>query len=372
MAAMVHAFHAPDGTPQLGVVAKRAYRLAPGRRCVPANDDAEIVVQPIHRAAPHDEVELVHDTDLFALAKPVTDVVVDGSVHLGAAAAVAEASVEVGPVRKRLRVWGDRVVELDAQRRPRFSTPEPFTRMPLTWSRAYGGRDIAAEAALRRTALPRASRIDIGVVAYPRNPAGCGYRVASDASGLAGAAAPNFEDPCDPATADRLLSRELLDWIDRPAAAGFGPVDVRTFPRACFLLPVDHAEPTRPVHEIVCGAISVRDLEPRDLSTIDPRIYSCASPGLGRQRLTGGEPLRLVHLHPRQPALETQLPADCPQVLVEPPGAPIRRLAPRLATVLIQPDRDLVTLTWAASMATACLFPPDALERVRWGVTFAA
>ena len=150
--------------------------------------------------------------------------------------------MRVGAARKAVRAVGDRRIVLGAGGALAFSPPEPFTEMPLIWDRAYGGRDQHAEGLFAkhepvRFGAPRELGRVGAQVLYPRNGAGRGYALDVERDRLAGAAAPNLEDPTDAVTADRLLSATTNDWIDRPAAACYAPIDAFTFPRAAFLIP---------------------------------------------------------------------------------------------------------------------------------------
>jgi uncharacterized protein YjbI with pentapeptide repeats len=93
------------------------------------------------------------------------------------------ASIAVGPLKKRLAVFGDRTAAAGG----RLSAPAPFSAQPLGWAFAFGGEHIA------------------------HNPVG--------------KAVPNVEDPDHP----------MLSPSDRPAPAGFGPYP-STWPQRASLL----------------------------------------------------------------------------------------------------------------------------------------
>ena len=125
---------------------------------------------------------------------------------------------------------------------------------------------------------------------YPRNGAGRGYALDIDRERLAGAAAPNLEDPTDAVTAERLLSATTDDWLDRPVAACYAPIDAFTFPRAAFLIPPAFDPPKRPVHEVGAGTLTREDLARKfDLRNLtDRRMFNAAPAGLAVCRLEGG------------------------------------------------------------------------------------
>lgn len=78
--------------------------------------------------------------------RPRCDVVVVGHCYPpGGEAVESVCGVDVGGVSHRVRVVGDRVGWLPAgERRARFTAPRPFRAMPLSWARAWGGRDVLA------------------------------------------------------------------------------------------------------------------------------------------------------------------------------------------------------------------------------------
>ncbi len=107
------------------------------------------------------EVMLVHHLELDAPAKEV------------------ELSLSIGEEERRMRVVGDRQLVHGSA-----SEPLPFTEMPLTWARAYGGMPIFEVAPDARLPMP-----------HPSNPLGRGYFPIEAAEALTeklGYAAPDF------------------------------------------------------------------------------------------------------------------------------------------------------------------------------------
>ena len=84
----------------------------------------------------------------------------------------------------------------------------------------------------------------------------------------------------------------------------------------------------------------------------------------------GGERGRLTGLHPHHEVLDFQLPDDRPRMLVELPGVGQRTLEPRLGTVLIEPDEERVTLTWAGVIEVAMIYPDEVIRGMRWAVVW--
>src|SRR5690606_25707680 len=226
------------------------------------------------------DVELVTDSDLHAWLKPNTDVIVTGHAyaHRGPTR-VLDAGVHVGSMQRVVRIHGDRRLVV---RRGQLSSssPEPFERMELSWRRAYGGRDHAAETRAQGSYEELLARRDfdesdlalVGAFSYPRNRIGSGFWIDEDRDRLDGARLPNFEDVSDPIRLDRLLASSPDDWIDRPTPAGFGAVDALTFPRGHFsILRALFRPPARPVREVELGWMSEADLDPHRPLVEDPR-----------------------------------------------------------------------------------------------------
>jgi hypothetical protein len=330
------------GRPVLAVLAVRSYRFRPNARAEAVPTAQEDLAGSLASLA-----------DAFVVVKSTTDVVVKGYVY-GFGSTSVEALVEVGPTKKVLRAYGERRIEVLA--RPHavdlasvsFSAPAGLGRVALAWEHAYGGG--------------RAHH-------YPRNPAGRGFFTrAEDPAWLHDTRAPSFEDPLDPVTPDRLAARNALDWIDRPAAACFAPLDLHVFPRSLFAIPPPFTRPARPVYEVALGALREEDLRRSVMDEVDDRLANIAAPGLAAHRLHGAEVARLRHLHPHAREVIFALPGDVPRVAIEPPNAGVHELRPQLATVLIEPEIDRVTLTWCASLPVAAPYPDAVLSQVRHAV----
>lgn len=92
---------------------------------------------PLLRESAETELGLI-PSDSVARRDDVLEVVVLGAAYSGGEPS-CEIRLRVGTETRRIQVFGNRRWEgkgSDA----RISSPEPFERMPLTWSRAFGGR----------------------------------------------------------------------------------------------------------------------------------------------------------------------------------------------------------------------------------------
>ena len=225
-----------------------------------------------------------------------------GSAHAPKDYQVRELNVAlaVGGRNKVLRVTGERVWERWAGGlRP--TEPLPFSRMPVTYERAFGG--FAKD----------------GSVWEPRNPAGTGIS-RSDIE-LVGRQAPNIE----------LARAPIRAWPSRSTPAGFGPIARHWQPRAALsgTYDADWEENRAP-------------LLPVDF---DERFFFAAPPDQQFDPpLMGNETIRLTHLTP-EGTEEFRLPRAALGITSIIRGKPVYR-RPVLRTIIIQPDERRVVLVW--------------------------
>lgn len=250
---------------------------------------------------------LKYDTDLV-LTKTATDVVVVGHAYAPDASPVTQLEVgfRVGPVQKSLRVSGDRVWGVAA-----VSSPEPFTRMPLVYERAFGGVD-------RKSSRPERDW-------DWRNPVGTGFAMSRD--NVSGVALPNLEYP------DDLVS----SWTDRPRPACFGPIASHWQPRAAFAGTYDdqwvtHRQPLLPA-----------DFDERFFQSVPTDQQA---PGF----LRGGEPVVLHRLTPHG-----DIKCVLPKVFlgfetIFYDGARQVHDSRRLHTVTIESDGPRLSLLWHTAL----------------------
>ena len=353
------------GTARLAVIAKRRYRIAAGR-CVDGTD-APLLLDSRYADSDEDSI-LLEDSDLVAPDKTTTDVILRGSAysHRGRTRELLTTltvNTNRVSITKSVLVTGERRLRVHGQGRLSMSDPEPFQRMDLGWHRAFGGRDRGSEAIASRgrpSSAPGAMPSEDDVLAacahsYPRNRHGRGFWIDCERRRLDGERLPNQCDPEDPVTADRLLSPDPLTWMDAPTAAGFGPVDIFTFPRLVLGgVEMGCTPPTQPLRESALGALGP-----------GPTVFNCAAPGLGNVQLVGNERVELQNLHRSAERFVFALPGERPRMRIEPPNTRTYELEAQLATVLIEPDRDCVTLTWAGAMPVAAEYPAALCAQIR-------
>ncbi len=244
----------------------------------------------------------------IAFFKPSTDVVLVGHAYAPrAGTTVVDVSLSVGPLRKVVRVFGDREW-VHAGAGPMATSPLPFERMPLVFERAFGGWD-------RRSADPAHQAFE------SRNPVGVGFRRSFEA----GVRLPNLEDP-----------RSLIGSpSDRPPPACFGFVSPHWQPRAQLAGTYDAAWQT--------------ERAPRLPLDFDRRYLNAASPGLvAPSYLRGGERVVAEGLS-AQRSLAFALPqVTSPTAVVARRNEADLTLPLNLDTIIVEPDEGRAQLMWRA------------------------
>jgi len=191
---------AKNGATILRIVLKAGFAIAGDGELVRADEQPEVVMEDQYWGEPGIS-SIRYESDIV-LDKPHTDLVVNGHARAPKGRPVTQMDVALayqGRVLKRLRVIGDRVWRTGAVGW-RMTAPSPFTEMPITYDRAYGGSDIKGSEA--------------------RNRSGTGFTSSAN-SDFEGTPAPNIE------FADQLIST----LADKPEPAGLGVVSKHWEPR---------------------------------------------------------------------------------------------------------------------------------------------
>ncbi len=374
LVAICHQLALADGVHALAITVKRAYRLVRSKRAERCADRVPAYAEPVRVAStnPGAGERLVHDTDLASPAKPLTDVILHGALRPRDRRTMLDTGIELGAARKEVRVWGDRSVEVRADGTPTFSKPEAIGELGLVWDHAFGGWDRQAEARKDRGWRARLEdwppeRVDgddvPGAIAYLRNTTGRGYVAGGAVERIDGLRLPNFDDARDPLTPARMIPRSWRDWVDCPVPAGYGPIDLMTFPRVQLVMPV-WTGPAERVREVTTGALRPSDLTERDALGADARAYNAAAPGLAAGPLRGDERLKLWNLHPAAEMFETDLPGERPTLGLELPGVGRRELEASLKAVFVDLDDERVTLTWSGVQRVLMPYPEDLVDRM--------
>lgn len=311
-----------EGAPFLSVIVKGTFELRDGGRARPAETQLPILTsdEAYNPKDPASALELESDLVPF---KPRTDVILVGHAYApyGRPAKVVDVEIEVGPLRKHLRVFGDRAWSFpsaQADAVPYVVGPAEFVKMPLTWDRAFGGIDKAA--AIRPGNPPRLPWCE-------RNYLGRGFCGARSVASIDKTPLPNVEDPDD-------LIRSW-DHQPRPAGCGFFPRNSR--PRADWWGTFDEKwqadrKPQLPL-DFRFDAYNGADL------TMQLAPY-----------LLGDELVRLTNVSPQAGQLRLGLPGLTPSVQLQLSGQ-ARRVPANLDTVVLLPDSERLYLVWRAIVA---------------------
>lgn len=303
-------FSSPDagGVETLFAVVKGTFTLGP--RTEEAEQQVPVLMADRFRGDPL-KTSIAEPGDV-SLAKPGTDVLLFGHAYGpgGRPATRAEVALRVGPVEKRVVVFGDR--RWGGTVLARISAPEPFQKMPLVWERAFGGTE---------TPSGNGSRAD----GEDRNPVGTGFRSRVSGRKLEDVLLPNLEDPA------RLISSPG----DRPPPAGFGAIAPHWRPRPKYAGTYDDAW--------------LKSRAPYLPDDFDPRFLMVAPedqqvPGY----LKGGEPVEIAGATPSG-VLRCHLPARRVEVVFRLDSGEERRPA-NLDTVVFRPDESRLVLVWRAAL----------------------
>ncbi len=290
----------PDarGADALGVVIKGSF----GLDGAPLSPDQQAPVEPADRYTGEPGRSSLAAAGEVHPCRPATDVLLVGRAHAPGGEPVTELalSLRVGPIKRTLRVVGDRCWQKSGGGLEP-SAPAPFFAMPLVWERAFGGPEVA------------------------ENPVGLGAANGRTDDEHAGAPLPNLERPEAP----------LVSPGDPPMPACTGPVAPGWAPRAALGGTYDEAWR--------------RQRAPYLPEDFDPRFLNVApaeqvAPGY----LRGGEAVALSGASPAG-ELALTLPTVTPRVEVELAG---RAEAPdvHLEAVLLEPDLGRLCLLWRATV----------------------
>ncbi|MDC0742511.1 DUF2169 family type VI secretion system accessory protein [Polyangium mundeleinium] len=242
--------------------------------------------------------ELGADTPFdTGMTKTRGEVVVTGKAHAPAGAKVPARAVKLRVLRgeralvdKELYVIGDRRWELGGP-----TAPEPFSEMPVTWDRAFGG------------------------AGFEWNPIGKGF-APTEANGKQVHLLPNLEDP------KRLVTKKG----DRPQPVGLGPVDQ-----------------TWPQRMRKAGTYDAEWLEtrfPGVAADIDWTFYNVAPEDQQIEKyFTGSEVFEVHGMHPERPTSSVRLPELRARLFIvqrTKDGEELREAASRIDTVWLFPNKE--------------------------------
>ncbi|EHK62801.1 DUF2169 family type VI secretion system accessory protein [Achromobacter arsenitoxydans] len=206
--------------------------------------------------------------------------------------------MKLGSIDKSLLVFGDRYW-LDGK----VTAPQPFERMRLDWSRAYGGPGVA------------------------ENPLGIGAQD-EDIHGVRTRRLPNIEHPL----------QRLGSPAQRVAPVCFAPLPAE-WPQRAAHMGRDYGQEWLE-HDF-----------PGFASDMDWRFFNAAQPdqwGPPNTSFTGGAEYELWNMHPAHPVLRGRLPSWRARCFFsrEADGAALQELDLRLSTAWFFPERAQMALIW--------------------------
>jgi hypothetical protein len=305
-----------NGVHEWIVCVKATFDIAAAGEVRLADEQIAPLLAPAYNGEPGTS-SLKYDADLVPL-KPTTDVVLNGTAYAPGGRPSTEFAVamRVGALQKVLKVRGNRTW-LPGPFGGGPSRPEPVTRVPIIYERAYGGYHRDGDD-------PRHHRMDA------RNPVGCGLAPASGER--AGQPLPNFEYANGEVESSGPAGFAAIDCYWSPRRELAGTYDTAWENQRCPLLPQDW----------------------------DPRSLLCAPadqrPGY---YLHGGELVELVNLTPGG-HLRFALPKIHLTFRTRIRDRAEEHRA-RLTTVILEPDYPRVMLSWLTSIQ--CLTDVDYLEQ---------
>jgi len=298
-----------DGNQIWVVVVKATYRIN-GQRDLELHEEQEPVCLVPRYSGEPGKSSLLRESEA-SFEHPGTDIILNATAHAPRRipTRVLDVVISVGKTLKTLRVFGDRYWKHGLYR-PRMTSPEFFSEMPIVYENAFGGEDSFD---------PESEK----TVVETRNPVGRG--MASKGRHLMGQRLPNIEDPND----------LIQGWRSRPYPAGLGAIPSSWSPRKEYAGTIDEAwyrerAPLWPV-----------DYDPRHQQSAHPALVSV-------EPLKGGEQVSLTHLSPDSP-LSFRLPRA--RLIVDTYVARTTlRQSVQLDRVIIEPDERKVLMVWRASL----------------------
>ncbi|MCP4712852.1 MAG: DUF2169 domain-containing protein, partial [Planctomycetes bacterium] len=217
--------------------------------------------------------------------------------------------IKVGQTMKVIRIFGDRKWSFPTRLAmvPIISGPEPFTKMPLAYERAYGGID------------------EKNGGWCTENPVGTGFVSKKSKDVLHNLPLPNLEDP----------NNLITSWNSRPKPVGFGFIGKAWQPRASY-----------------AGTYNEKwqnERAPAPPDDFNPLFYNGAHPDLQVPGyLKGDDEVQLVNLTP-DGHRQFNLPGVRPIITVTRQDNTSKQLDTPLDTLVFLTDEDRFYMVWRGS-----------------------
>jgi hypothetical protein len=332
------------GRPIVSVHVKRAYRLSPNGHCRRAEKPEPLLFA---REPEGDDDYGVPESDVIPFKKS-TDLIVMAQAYSARGATSSTVGLRTGTTEREFRIWGPRRCSYSGPGTLRFSSPETFESVPVSYEYAYGGVDPT---------VPTPETVPLGDVfnrppgAYPRNTIGRGYAVFANKERLDGMVLPQIENPADLLTPERTVVGHPARWWRQPFPWSLDWFDALWYPRHSFFgtLPDGLPDDDQSLFEVRSGWIEPgqrrrwqsRAAEER----LDARLADAASPALVLPFLQGQESILLSGVMPGGAPIEVRLPGEVPRISVRMGGKTEEALVV-LNRVLISTLQMGVYLVW--------------------------
>ena len=306
--------HDPAGRECLVAVVKATYLLPlAGEAPVLAERQQPITHADTATGAPGRSAPLLESD--FCLAKPKVDVLLLASAHQpgGQPAARVGVGFSVGALQKTFVVTGNRYWRSRLIGGMVVSDPEPFTRQPISYDIAFGGT-VPGKTPAHESAV------------FAANPVGLGYLPCG-----------KFPDGT-PGPQTEVFKKPITSSTGAYAPMAFGPVGRHWQPRAPYAGTYD--ERWR------------RERFPLLPEDFDARYFQAAPADQQIDRLTGGEPVRLLHLTPAaltpSGVLDFKLPDLALRIVLQSKTSGAQVIDAKVDTLLIEPDALRFSVVWRA------------------------
>jgi len=300
-----------EGYEHATVVIKGTFDIANNNVVLPISEEQVPIVHVDEYYGEPGKSSIRYGSD-SSMIKKGCDVVLIGHAYTnGADRKTVDVSLQVGPLRKIIRVFGDRQWT-NSLGSWGIVGPVPFDKMPLIYEKAFGGKDDShSDKFMHKT--------------EQRNPVGTGFCISGNKQKLEGMPLPNLEDP-------NVL---IKSWKDKPTPTGFGFIGSDWMPRKQYVGTYD------------AGWLKSKcPLLPNDF---DDKFFNNANPGLtSSEYLEGGEPVKVLNAS-KDGDLSFNLPQTCIEISMWIKGEK-KKHVPNLDTVIIEPDEQRVIMLWRATI----------------------
>lgn len=299
----------PSGRELLVVVVKGTFRIPKSGEPVRlADEQVPLLMADTFTGEPGFSAPL-HEAD-FAPRKHRCDVLLNGSAYApgGRPTTRVQVGLRVNAITKSFAVIGDRHWQ-SSRAGVSASAPQPFTVMPISYDRAFGGIDNRHEDPSRR-------------VAFMRNPVGKGFHKHLQRKEIDGSPLPNTEEIGTPV---------VMPDADRYVPMSFGPIGRGWDPRHKYAGTYDEAW--------------LEEHFPFLPPDFDEQFYQSAPTDQQIAHPSGGETIVLQNVTPAGLTSFTLPIFDAPCHFFPRKGKREDGTL-RLDTIVIEPDHDRFSLTW--------------------------